>query len=43
MVQAQDATPFNTDIQALADAVGPLPESKAEHFLQQYPIDAIFR
>lgn len=43
MVTAEDSSPFVQEVHALADHVGPLPDAKAQAFLQAYPMDAIFR
>ena len=42
MVQ-EGGGPFVQDLAVLAETVGPLPDSKAQAFLQAWPLDAVFR
>lgn len=36
-------SPFATALRAVADWLGPLPEEEAQQFLQQWPLEAVFR
>ncbi len=43
MVQDGGRSPFAAALRSMADRPGPLPEEEARQFLQQWPLEAVFR